>query len=126
MPEPDPRHARLSELRQRLDALGLKVNTAPVGSPERDRLAEQFGEVLACVFALGGCRNSGPSERHPAAPASVGKCPRHLGRSLGRSDDSGWSPLPSLRSESALIAHQLPFHASASRELSRLARRIRL
>ena len=53
MPEPDPRHARLSELRQRLDALGLKVvNAAPVGSQERDRLAEQFGEVLACVFAL--------------------------------------------------------------------------
>jgi hypothetical protein len=52
MPEPDPRHARLAELRQRMEALGLRVNAAPVGSPERDRLAEQFGEVLAGVLAL--------------------------------------------------------------------------
>ncbi len=52
MPEPDPRHARLAELRQRLEALGLRVSAAPVGSPERDRLAEQFGEVLAGVLAL--------------------------------------------------------------------------
>lgn len=52
MPEPDPRRARLAELRQRLEALGLKVNAAPVGSPERNRLAEQFGEVLAGVLAL--------------------------------------------------------------------------
>lgn len=52
MPEPDPRHARLAELRQRLEALGLRVNAAPVGSPERDRLAEQFGEVLGGVLAL--------------------------------------------------------------------------
>ena len=52
MPEPDPRHARLSELRQLLEALGLRVNAASVGSPERGSLADQFGEVLACVFAL--------------------------------------------------------------------------
>ena len=38
MPEPDPRHARLAELRLRLQALGLKVNAAPVGSPERNSL----------------------------------------------------------------------------------------
>ena len=47
-----PRHARLAELRQQLEALGLKVNAAPVGSPERDRLAERFGEALAGVLAL--------------------------------------------------------------------------
>ncbi len=52
MPEPDPGHARLAEPRQRLEALGLRVNAAPVGSPERDRLAEQFGEVLGGVLAL--------------------------------------------------------------------------
>jgi len=52
MPEPDPRHARLAELRQQLEALGLKVNAAPVGSPERDRLAEEFGQVLGKVLAL--------------------------------------------------------------------------
>lgn len=52
MPEPDPRHARLAELRKRLEALGLRVNAAPVGSPERNSLAEQFGQVLAVVQAL--------------------------------------------------------------------------
>ncbi|WP_159819884.1 hypothetical protein [Cyanobium sp. Copco_Reservoir_LC18] len=52
MPEPDPRRARLAELRQQLEALGLQVNAAPVGSPERDRLAEKFGNVLAGVLAL--------------------------------------------------------------------------
>jgi hypothetical protein len=46
LPEPDASHARLAELRQRLEALGLRINAAPVGSPERDRLSEQFGEVL--------------------------------------------------------------------------------
>lgn len=40
MPEPDPRLPRLAELRQRLEALDLKVSTASVGSPELDRLAE--------------------------------------------------------------------------------------
>ena len=52
MPEPDPRRARLAEMRQRLEALGLRINAAPVGSPERDSLAEQFGQVLASVLAL--------------------------------------------------------------------------
>jgi hypothetical protein len=52
MPEPDPRHARLAELRQRLEALGLRINAAPVGSSERDSPAEQFGEVLGGVLAL--------------------------------------------------------------------------
>jgi hypothetical protein len=52
MPEPDPRHARLAELRQQLEALGLQVSAAPVGSLERDRLAVQFGDVLAGVLAL--------------------------------------------------------------------------
>ena len=52
MPEPDPRQARLAELRQQLEVLGLMVNAAPVGSPERDRLAEEFGEVLGRVLAL--------------------------------------------------------------------------
>jgi hypothetical protein len=52
MPEPDTRRVRLAELRQRLEALGLRVNAAPVRSPERDRLAEQFEEVLGGVLAL--------------------------------------------------------------------------
>ena len=34
MPEPDPRHTRLAELRQQQEALGLRVNAAPVGSLE--------------------------------------------------------------------------------------------
>jgi hypothetical protein len=52
MHESDPRHARLAELRQRLEALGIRVNAAPVGSPERDSLAEQYGEVMAGGLAL--------------------------------------------------------------------------
>jgi len=52
MPEPDPRRARLAELRQRLEALDLQVKAAPVGSSVRDRIAEQFGEVLAGVLSL--------------------------------------------------------------------------
>ncbi len=52
MAEPDPRRIRLAELRQRLEALGLQVNATPVGSDERNRLAEQFGEVLGSVLAL--------------------------------------------------------------------------
>jgi hypothetical protein len=47
-----PAPARLAELRQRLEALGLRINAAPVGSPERGSLAEQFGEVLGGVMAL--------------------------------------------------------------------------
>jgi hypothetical protein len=47
-----PAPCRLAELRQRLEALGLRVNAAPVGSPERDSLAEQFGGVLGGVLAL--------------------------------------------------------------------------
>ena len=62
MPEPDPRHARLAELRQRLEALGLRINDAPVGSPERDSLAEQFGEVLGGVLALAEELETCPSE----------------------------------------------------------------
>ena len=52
MAEPDPRHARQAELRQLLEALGLRVNAALVGSLERDSLAEQFGEVLGMLLAL--------------------------------------------------------------------------
>jgi|APFre7841882724_1041349.scaffolds.fasta_scaffold611676_1 hypothetical protein len=52
MPEPDPRRARLAELRQRLEELGRMVSAAPVGSPDRDALSEQFGQVLAGVLAL--------------------------------------------------------------------------
>ena len=52
MPEPDPRHARLAELRQRLEALGIQVSSHPVGSPERDALAERYGKELGKVLAL--------------------------------------------------------------------------
>ncbi len=52
MPEPDPRFARLAELRQRLAELSRLGKAAPVGSPQRDALAEQYGEVLASVLAL--------------------------------------------------------------------------
>jgi hypothetical protein len=54
MPEPATRHATLplAELRQQPEAQSLRVNAAPVGSPERDRLAEQFGEVLGGVLAM--------------------------------------------------------------------------
>jgi hypothetical protein len=52
MPEPEPRHAHLAELRQQQEALGFRVNAAPVGSLERDRLAEQFGEVMGRDLAL--------------------------------------------------------------------------
>ncbi|MCP9838364.1 hypothetical protein KBY84_12755 [Cyanobium sp. N.Huapi 1H5] len=52
MPEPDPRHARLAELRQRLEALGIEVSSHPVGSPVRDALAVRYGEELGKVLAL--------------------------------------------------------------------------
>ena len=52
MPEPDPRRIRLAELRQQLAELARRGKTAPVGSQERDSLAEQYGEVLAGVLAL--------------------------------------------------------------------------
>lgn len=52
MPEPVPWNARLAELRQPLEALGLTINAAPVGSPEPNSLAKHFGEVLGGVLAL--------------------------------------------------------------------------
>ena len=52
MPEPDPRHARLAELRQQLAELARRCKAAAVGSQERNFLAEQYGEVLAGVLAL--------------------------------------------------------------------------
>jgi hypothetical protein len=52
MPEPDPRHDRLAELRQREVTLGVQDTAAPIGSSDRDSLAEQFGEVLEAVLAL--------------------------------------------------------------------------
>jgi hypothetical protein len=52
MPEPDPRRARLAELRQQLAELARRGNAASIGSPEHDALAERYGEVLAGVLAL--------------------------------------------------------------------------
>jgi hypothetical protein len=52
MPEPDPRHQRLAELRQQLDALGIEGSSHPVGSPERDAMAVHYGELLGKVLAL--------------------------------------------------------------------------
>lgn len=52
MPEPDPRRIRLAELRRQLVELARRGKAAPVGSHERDSLAEQYGEVLAGVLAL--------------------------------------------------------------------------
>lgn len=52
MQQPDPRHQRLAELRQRLEALGIEVSRHPVGSVERNTMAEQYGELLGKVLAL--------------------------------------------------------------------------
>jgi hypothetical protein len=52
MPQPDPHRARLAGLRQQLDELARRGKAAPVGSQQRDSLAEQYGEVLACLLAL--------------------------------------------------------------------------
>ncbi|WP_216918803.1 hypothetical protein [Synechococcus sp. CCAP 1479/9] len=52
MPESDPRRTRLVELRKQLVQLGEKGRAAPIGSPDRDRLIDRYGEVLAVVLAL--------------------------------------------------------------------------
>jgi hypothetical protein len=45
--------ARLSELRQELEALHAQIRGLPVGSPERDALvADRIGEVAGQAIAL--------------------------------------------------------------------------
>ncbi|WP_216906818.1 hypothetical protein [Synechococcus sp. CCY 0621] len=52
MPEPDPRRVRLAALREQLEALVQQINAAPMGSPQRDELADRYGLLLASVVTL--------------------------------------------------------------------------
>ncbi len=52
MPEPDPRRARLAEMRDRLALLGQEITETPPGSPERAELSDRFGLLLATALVL--------------------------------------------------------------------------
>ena len=52
MTEPDPRSARLVELRQQLETLARQVLTSPVDSLERDALWKRFRVLMDQVLDL--------------------------------------------------------------------------
>ena len=52
MTEPDPRSARLVELRQQLETLARQVLTSPVDSLERDALWVRFRVLMDQVLDL--------------------------------------------------------------------------
>ena len=52
MTEPDPRSARLVELRQQLETMARQVLTSPIDSLERDALSKQFRVLMDQVLDL--------------------------------------------------------------------------
>lgn len=52
MPEPDPRAARLVELRAQLEVIGAELMGLVPGSPEQLEVLERFEPILAAVVAL--------------------------------------------------------------------------
>jgi hypothetical protein len=48
----DPRHARLAELKRQIEELTERIRPYPVGSPERDALADRLGELAGAAISL--------------------------------------------------------------------------
>jgi len=50
--EPDPRRERLAELRRQIEEVRRQIRPFPVGSPERNALADRHGELVGAAIAL--------------------------------------------------------------------------
>jgi hypothetical protein len=50
--EPDPRQTRLAELKRQLFDLTERIRPYPVGSPDRDALADRLGELAGAAISL--------------------------------------------------------------------------
>ena len=48
----DPRHARLAKLKRQIEEVREQIRGLPIGSPERNALADRHGELAGAAISL--------------------------------------------------------------------------